>query len=278
MSGIHSSSRGSFVERTIDSLYAATSRAMYAEALAEGEGLLQPIDARVKLAGLLALILAATLSTHIWVIGAVFLIAACLAEMSSLSIPELVAPAWISAFAFTGAIAVPAIFLTPGTSLYQLPALNWNITEQGLTSAAFLILRVETSATLALLLVFTTPWTHVMKALRIFRVPVVFVVILGMTFRYILLLLGTAREMFESRQSRTVGRFSASDNRRLAISSGGVLITKAFQLSNEVFLAMQARGFRGEVYVLDDFRMKGRDWRALAMFTAAAAAATWAGR
>jgi len=84
--------------------------------------------------------------------------------------------------------------------------------------------------------------------------------------------------MFESRQSRTVGRFSAGDNRRLAISSGGVLITKAFQLSNEVFLAMQARGFRGEVYVLDDFCMKSRDWRALAMFTAAAAAATWAGR
>ena len=32
---------------------------------------------------------------------------------------------------------------------------------------------------------------HVLKALRIFRVPVVFVVILGMTCRYILLMLET---------------------------------------------------------------------------------------
>ena len=31
------------------------------------------------------------------------------------------------------------------------------------------------------------------------------------------------------------------------------MLSKAFQMSNEVYLAMQARGFRGEVYLLDDF-------------------------
>jgi energy-coupling factor transporter transmembrane protein EcfT len=99
-----------------------------------------------------------------------------------------------------------------------------------------------------------------------------------MTFRYILLLLETAHEMFESRKSRTVGTLSGSDQRRLAISSGGVLITKTFQLSGEVFLAMQARGFRGEVYVLDEFRMSARDWAALALFAGLAGGAAWAGR
>ena len=33
-----------------------------------------------------------------------------------------------------------------------------------------------------------------------------------------------------------------------------MLLSKSLQLSGEVFLAMQARGFRGEVFVLDDFR------------------------
>ena len=83
----------------------------------------------------------------------------------------------------------------------------------------------------------------------------VFVVILGMTCRYILLMLETAHEMFESRKSRTVGAASRADQRRMAVSSAGVLLGKTFQLSGEVYLAMQARGFRGEVYLLDDFRM-----------------------
>jgi cobalt/nickel transport system permease protein len=129
-----------------------------------------------------------------------------------------------------------------------------------------------------LLLVFTTPWTHILKALRIFHVPVVFVVALGMTFRYILLLLETAHEMFESRKSRTVGKMNSSEYRRLAASSGAVLLSKSFQLSSEVFLAMQARGFRGEVYVLDEFHMSARDWTALGFFAALGGAAVWAGR
>ncbi|MBZ5618539.1 MAG: cobalt ECF transporter T component CbiQ [Acidobacteriia bacterium] len=278
MSGYHGKRRGSFVERTIDGLYAATSRAMYADTLASRGGLLQDLDPRVKLVGLLALILSAALSSKLWVIGFIFAVAAALAGFSGLSLSSLVMPVWMSALTFTGAIAIPAIFLTPGNSVYHVPALDWDVTAQGLTTAGYLILRVETSATLALLLVFTTPWTHVLKALRVFRVPVVFVVVLGMTFRYILLLLETAHEMFESRKSRTVGRLSAGDHRRLAVSSGGVLITKAFQLSGEVFLAMQARGFRGEVYLLDEFQMNGRDWAALALFAGLTAGATWAGR
>ena len=64
----------------------------------------------------------------------------------------------------------------------------------------------------------------------------------------------------------------------MAISSAGVLLSKSYRLSGEVYLAMQSRGFRGEVYVLDDFHMRGRDWMALAAFTALAAAAVWAGR
>lgn len=275
MSGVHATRRP-FLQRTVDSLYSATSRVMYADTLAREGGVLQALDPRVKLAGLLALILASALSAKLWVIAALLAIAVVLALTSHLPL-SLLAPTWGAALAFTGAIAFPAVFLTPGHAIYRVFA-DWHVTAEGLTSAEYLILRVETSATLALLLVFTTPWTHVLKSLRILRVPVVFVVVLGMTFRYILLLLETAREMFESRQSRTVGRLTASESRRLAVTSGGVLITKAFQLSNDVFLAMQARGFRGEVYVLDEFRMQARDWAALVLFAGLAGGAAWAGR
>jgi energy-coupling factor transporter transmembrane protein EcfT len=69
-----------------------------------------------------------------------------------------------------------------------------------------------------------------------------------------------------------------AENRRLAIASSGVLLHKTLHMSNEVYLAMQARGFRGEVYVLDDFAMRARDWLALAAFATLAGVAILVGR
>jgi cobalt/nickel transport system permease protein len=270
--------RSGVVEHTMEGLYAAMERAIYAEALAAGGGLLQPLDPRVKVVGLVALIVAAAVSARLWVIAAILALAILLSALSRISLVRMAARVWAGAFFFTGTIAAPALFLTPGDAAAHLPGLGWTITAQGIRSAAYLLLRVETAATLAILLVLTTPWAHVLKALRAVRAPVVFVVILGMTCRYILLMLETAHEMFESRKSRTVGAPDRAEQRRQAVSGVGVLLGKTFQLSGEVYLAMQSRGFRGEVYVLDDFRMAARDWAALAAFAGLAAAAIWAGR
>jgi energy-coupling factor transporter transmembrane protein EcfT len=49
-------------------------------------------------------------------------------------------------------------------------------------------------------------------------------------------------------------------------------------MSGEVYLAMQARGFRGEVYLLDDFRMRPLDWFALGAFATVAAVSILLGR
>jgi len=51
--------RGGFLERTIEECNAGLERAVAAEHSAAGGGLLQRLDARVKVVGLLSLILAA---------------------------------------------------------------------------------------------------------------------------------------------------------------------------------------------------------------------------
>jgi cobalt/nickel transport system permease protein len=270
--------RASFVERTIASLAGAMERALYAEELAKADGLLQRLDPRVKLVGLLLLIIAAALSHTIVVILALFTAAILLAFLSHVPIRTLATRVWLSALLFTGTIALPAIFITPGQVAYRLPLLGWPITAQGLGAATYLITRVETSATLALLLILCTPWSHVLKAMRVLGVPVVFVVILGMTYRYIFLMLQTAQDMFESRQSRMVGTLEAGERRRLAGASVGVLLGKSMQLSSDVYMAMVSRGFRGEVYTLDDFQMRSWDWIALVGFVGVAVMAFWFGR
>jgi energy-coupling factor transporter transmembrane protein EcfT len=179
---------------------------------------------------------------------------------------------------FTGFIALPALILTPGHAIYTVPFLGWAVTAQGLRGALFLIMRAETAATFSVLLVLCTPWSHVLKALRVLRLPVVLVVILGMTYRYIFLLLRNAHDMFTSRRSRMVGRLGGREQRRAATASAGVLMSKTLQLSGDVYLAMRSRGFQGEVYVLDEFQTGWFDWAMLALFLTVAAAAFWLGR
>ena len=127
-------------------------------------------------------------------------------------------------------------------------------------------MRAETAATFSVLLVLCTPWSNLLKALRVLRLPIVLVVILGMTYRYIFLLLRTAHDMFKSRKSRMVGRLDGREQRRAATASAGVLMSKTLQLSGDVYLAMRSRGFQGEVYVLDEFRTGWFDWIMLAVF------------
>jgi hypothetical protein len=60
-----------------------------------------------------------------------------------------------------------------------------------------------------------------------------------------------------------VGRLNGPEQRRLMVNTGGVLMSKTLEMGNEVFLAMQARGFRGEVRLLTNFRLRGWDYVAM---------------
>ena len=270
--------KGSFIERTLKQLLNAIEHSLHSEQLSTSEGLLQSLDPRTKVLGLLALIISAALSHRVTVIAALLAIAILLAVLSRVPVGTLVTRVWAGAFLFTGAIAVPAIFITAGRTIYTLPLVHWTVTEQGIRSATYLVGRVETAATYSILLILCTPWTHVLKALRVLGVPVVIVVILGMTYRFIFLLTETARDMFESRQSRIVGRLEGRDRRRIAASSAGALLSKSMYLSNEVYLAMRSRGFRGEVYTVDEFNLTAQDVVFLAWSLVAALAAFWLGR
>jgi cobalt ECF transporter T component CbiQ len=270
--------RRRYLERAVDRLLGELERVEHADRIASGPGFLQRLDARVKVVGLVALTVAVTIVTSAWTIAAILAFAVVLGWVSGLTPATLATRVWIGVFAFTAAIAAPALFLTPGDAVWHVPLGGWPVTAQGLRSATLLLLRVETTATLAFVLVSTTSWTRLLKALRVLRVPVVIVVVLGMTARYAILLLQAAHDMFDARRSRAAGRLAPADRRRLATATAGVLLDRTLQLGHDVHLAMQARGFRGEVHVLDERRMHGRDWAALAVFAAVAAVAAWTGR
>ncbi|HLI62581.1 MAG TPA: cobalt ECF transporter T component CbiQ [Terriglobales bacterium] len=268
-------SRG-FVESTTVGFARALTRAMLSERTARQRGLLQSLDPRVRVIGLFALILAVTLSRRMAVVATLLAVAITIALLSNVSIVTLAKRVWLIVLSFTGVIALPAVFVTPGT-----PVAAWGtvtITEQGLRTALMLVLRVETAVTFITILVLCTPWAHVLKALRALRLPKEVITMLAMTYRYVFLLLKTASDMFDSRRSRTVGILSGAEQRRMAARTAGVLLSKSVELGNEVYLAMQSRGFHGGVQVLSDFRLTRWDYCGLLSFFAVACAAVWLGR
>jgi len=270
-------SRG-VVERSLASFVDALEHAFYAEESAKKNGLLQKLDPRIKIAAVFPLIVIAALARRLGVIVALFATAVVLALLSRVPLATLAKRVWLGVLTFTGFISFPALFLTPGVAIYTLPLLGWSVTEQGLRAAMYLIMRAETAATFSVLLVLCTPWSVVLKALRVLRLPIVLVVILGMTYRYIFLFLRNAHDMFMSRKSRLVGHLDGREQRRAATASAGVLMSKTIQLSGDVYLAMRSRGFQGEVYVLDEFQTHWFDWAMLAVFISIALLAFWFGR
>ena len=184
------------------------------------------------------MLLAVGLSRNLLVILALYFLALALAFFSKIPLAFFVKRVWLFIPFFTGVIALPALFITPGPVLAHLP-LGLVITQTGLTTALFLLLRVGTSVSLAVLLVLTTPWNSVLKALGVLRVPAVIILILGMTYRYIHLLLHLTNDMFLSRKSRLLRRMNGPEERRLIAATSGTLLNKSLQVSSEVYLAMQ---------------------------------------
>jgi cobalt/nickel transport system permease protein len=269
------SARRGFAESLARHLARALTHAFDTEALAARAGLLQRLDPRVKLVGALALIVSVVLTHALSAVVVLFALALLLARASRIAPLALFGPLWLSVLLFSGAVALPALLVVPGDALGQLPLTGWTVTRQGLRSAAFLVARAETSSTLALLLIATTPWAQLLKALRVLGVPLAVVAILAMTQRYIVVLMQNAAQIAQARRSRIVAPMSGAQQRRMAVATAGVLLEKAVALGNEVHLAMISRGYRGEVSLLDEFRARPRDGVALALALGVPLAILW---
>ncbi|OGF53285.1 MAG: cobalt ECF transporter T component CbiQ [Candidatus Fraserbacteria bacterium RBG_16_55_9] len=274
-----------FFEKTLGHLTETLEHTLFAEEIARQDGMLQSLDPRAKLLGALALLIAISLSHSLLVIAALYILTLPLAAASRVPMGYYIKRVWVFMPFFTGIIALPALFspFTPGEPLLTLidltsPRVYLAITVPGVVTAAFLLLRVGSSVSVAVLLMLTTRWVTLLKALRTLRLPQAFVLILGITYRYIYVLLHAANNMFIARRSRVMRRMSGAENRRWLAASIGTLFTKSYALSDDVYLAMQSRGFRGDSHVMGNLEWRRADWLWLTGSLVIATAALWVGR
>ena len=243
--------RGGAIEKTLDGLARLIRQALTSEEIAARRGLLQRLDARAKLIGMLWLLIATGLVRHIPVLLGLYALTLVLAATSRIGLGWFAKRVWLFIPLFTGVVVAPAMFsfVTPGEIV--VPLGHWfghevGLTRQGLTSAALIVCRVASSISLVLLLTLTTSWSRLLAALRALFVPRLLVLVLGMAYRYLFVLLDSVAEMVTARRARTVAaKRSRRGERLVATFSGGALFGKAYALSEEIHQAMLARGFSG---------------------------------
>lgn len=252
--------RGGFLQKTMNAGAGVLRQALFSEDVAAHSGLLQRIDARVKILSVLALLVVTGLMHTLPVLIGLYALTLVLAAGSGLTVRFFVKRVWLFVPIFTGIVVLPATLsvITPGDVVWTL--WHWNgqphgFTEQGLHAAATIITRVATSVSFAVLLTLTTPWARLLAGLRALGVPRVFVLVTGMAYRYLFLLINTVTDMYTARQARTVaGKQSSRAGRRVVSAGVGTLFGKAHQLSEEVHQAMTARGYRGNPRTLQRSR------------------------
>ncbi len=258
--------KGSFLEKTIAGASNVMRSAMFGDDVASLRGLLQRIDPRVKLVSLVGLLIVAALVRNIPTLLAMYAATLVLAGASSLPIGFFIKRVWLFIPIFTGVIVLPATFsfITPGHLVLTL--WHWNghgvgLTSQGLTTAGLIVIRVATSVSLVVLMTLTTPWTKLLASLRALMVPRIFILIIGMAYRYVFVLLESVGEMFVARKARSVGndRGEWRAGQRFVAASAGALFGKAHALSEEVHMAMVARGYRGDAKTLGGFVIGTRE-------------------
>jgi cobalt/nickel transport system permease protein len=271
--------KSGFLEKTLADISGGIERAVFSEENARKSGFLQRRHPRAKLLAFVALIVATGLSRDWAVLAALYALVLAAAAASSIDMGLFLKRVWLGMGLFSAVVILPSIFFIGHRELFQIPLGFFNLTvhRDGLIAAAIFVLRVSASVSLAILLILTTKWADILKSLRVLRVPNALVLVLGMTYRYIFLVLHTANAMFLARKSRVVATTSGREQRWWIVSSMGVLMNRSLRMSEDVYQAMLARGFQGEMRTIDDYRMRPADWLLLVTCLLMAAAAVYVG-
>jgi len=170
---------------------------------------------------------------------------------------------WIFIPLFSLFIAIPALFnvVTPGDSLmtFRIGGSTISITRQGVLGASFFVARVTTSVSFAVLLSLTTRHSELLRVLRVFKIPQIFVMVIGMCHRYIYLFAELVENTYLAIKSRVGRNVRHKRGRHIVAWNIASLWNRSYQLNEAVYQAMLSRGYRGEPVVWDDFKITVKD-------------------
>ncbi|HNW39896.1 MAG TPA: cobalt ECF transporter T component CbiQ [Candidatus Omnitrophota bacterium] len=249
-----------FIERSIVGVLTFLKDSLFAEEHALQKGFLQSLDPRMKIFTFLLLVLAALFSGSIIALLWLYVFCLVLVLFSKINLIFFLKRTWLFIPLFSLFIALPAIF-NPGQPwlVFHLLGLKLVITHQGVAGAVIFIMRVVTCVSIVTLLNLTTKHFTLLAVLRILKIPQVFIMILGMSYRYIYLFAGIIQNTYLAIKSRLGAGVRYQRGQEIVAWNIAALWERSVALNEEVYKAMLSRGYRGEVCVRNDFKIGIKD-------------------
>jgi len=256
--------KDNFIQRSLVGAISFLKEIIFTDTLAGQNGFLQGLDPRMKLITFLLIIIQALFTQSIGILLILYALCLFLALFSRINLGFFLKRTWFFIPLFSLFIALPALFdhFSPGPALvsWKIYGLEFVITRPGLSSALIFIMRVAVCASWTVLLSITTRHLALLKVLRIFKVPQIFVMVLGMCYRYLYLFIETVEHTYLAIKSRVGVVTHYKAGQKIVAWNIASLWNRSVHLNEEVYQAMLSRGYKGEAVAWDDFKMRARDW------------------
>jgi len=253
-----------FIEQSLMSAVSFIKDATLCEEHASHKGFLQSLDARIKTITFFVFLLTAVFLKSAFLISWLYAFCLILAVMSQIPLTFFLLRTWVFIPLFSFCIAIPALFnfVTPGDPIwfFYLFGIKFIITRPGLDGAILFVVRVATSVSLVVLLSLTTRHTQLLKVLRIFGVPQVFILTVSMSYRYLYLFAQMLENILTAIKSRVGVVSTTRKGQKVVAWNIANMWNRAEQMNEQVYLAMLSRGYTGEPRVLTKAHPEFKDW------------------
>jgi energy-coupling factor transporter transmembrane protein EcfT len=245
--------------------------------LSRKDGIFQRLDARVKLAFLLLFVVIVSLKKTLPAELAIALFFLVLVVGSRLPLLHFYRRVLLLGCIFGLLLGLPSALnvVVPGRVVMPLVTLREphrflvyhipqtiGVTREGIVLVAMLTLRVVNSVAASFLVLYTTPFSEIIRALKVFRVPDVLLMIITLFHKYTFVFADTTEEMYLAKKSRLPAAITNREARVWVAGRMALLFRRTQLKCEEVFRAMLARGFTGDVTVCGQRGLSGLDWGA----------------
>jgi cobalt/nickel transport system permease protein len=280
--------RSGFLDKTLRRLAAFFAATILRDEIARRPGAVQRVHPRARLLAVLFFLLSVSLASSLFALSAHALVVAAAVSFARIRVRELLGAGLLIAGLFSLLMALPAALnlVSGGNVLVPLVRLDgpwavgpWTIppvvgvSGEGLRTAATFLLRTLVSTAAVLCLALSTRWTDLLASLRSLWLPPLFLQTIGMTVRYLHLLLRQSEEIHQGKKCRAICRRPLAADQMWVGSRIAATWEKSLSLITDVAEAMTARGFTGEFRFAPGRRLKATDWAFLCLSAALCAGA-----
>ncbi len=246
----------SFLENFLFDVLSFLKESMFTQEYAVKNGFLQKSNPVFKALVFLSILLSVLFAKSLYFLVGVYVLCLVLTVLSSIKIGFFLKRSLFFIPLFCFFVGLPALFsiVTPGEIVFSFKIFShsFSITKQGIMSAGFFFMRVLVSVSLCVLLVLTTRHNVLLRMLRVFKVPQIFVMILGMCYRYVYLFIEIIQNTYLAIKSRVGRPMHYKKGQGIVAWNIAGLWIRSYDLSQQVYNAMLSRGYTGEPKTLEE--------------------------